>query len=130
MKDKLNSKLDSKEKSTIKELVHEDYFKGSVKVLRKARPGPFILIVTDGYASVEAVSNDCDFNVGDVIDLEGTVEERSGKLQIRIKRMTKSEMDFDKIIEQEPEDGVSPNEQGQLPPDGLHEPAVHGYKCG
>ena len=90
-------------KETIIDLKSDDYFKGTVKILRKAQPGPVILIVSDGFKSVEAVSNECKYNVNDVIDLEGPVEERSGKIQIRIKNITKSEKDFDSIMDKNSE---------------------------
>lgn len=90
-------------KNTIIGLADNDYFQGTVKVLRKTHPGPYILIVSDGYCSIEAVSNECNFDCEDVIDLEGDCEERSGKLQIRIKKIKKSEKNFDSIIDKNSE---------------------------
>jgi len=86
-------------KNSINGLDDGDYFKGTVKVMRRTQPGPVILIVSDGYSSIEAVSKECEFNAGDVIDLEGPVEKRAAKLQIEIKRIKKSEKEFDSIID-------------------------------
>ncbi len=86
-------------KDKINELDDGVFFKGTVKVMRRTQPGPVILIVSDGFSSIEAVTKQCDFDAGDVIDLEGRAESRAGKLQIEIKRINKSEKDFDSIIE-------------------------------
>ena len=81
-------------------LKDNDYFKGTVKVLRKAQPGPVILTVSDGYGLVDAVSKECKFDAEDVVELEGYVNERAGKLQVEIKYIKKSDKDFNAIIDQ------------------------------
>lgn len=96
---KSNDRSNNGSKESISEIDNGDYFKGTVKVMRRTQPGPVILIVSDGYSSIEAVSKECEFDAGDVIDLEGPVERRAGKLQIEIKRIKKSEKEFDSIID-------------------------------
>ena len=79
-------------------LSNRDYFKGDVKIIRKAKPGPVVFIVTNGLGAVEAVIKDSDFNVGDVVYLEGQVNEHKGRTQIEIKTIKKSDTDFDTIM--------------------------------
>ncbi len=89
----------AKRESRVSALKPGDYFAGTVKILRRVQPGPVILIVSDGSSSIEAVSKECRFMQDEVVELEGFVEERAGKLQIEIKGIAKSEKDFDSIIE-------------------------------
>jgi len=79
-------------------LTNRDYFKGDVKIIRKAKPGPVVFIVTNGLGAIEAVIKDSDYNVGDVVYLEGQVNEHKGRTQIEIKTIRKSTMDFDSIM--------------------------------
>lgn len=79
-------------------LSNRDYFSGDVKIIRKAKPGPVVFVVTNGLGAVEAVIKDSDFNVGDVVYLEGPVNEHKGRTQIEIKSIKKSSMDFDAIM--------------------------------
>lgn len=79
-------------------LSNRDYFQGDVKIIRKAKPGPVVFVVTNGLGAVEAVIKDSDFNVGDVVYLEGPVNEHKGRTQIEIKSIKKSSMDFDAIM--------------------------------
>ncbi|MHA1675275.1 MAG: hypothetical protein ACTSYI_16815, partial [Promethearchaeota archaeon] len=63
MASKRNSLLDSESgsrrvKTTINELETGDYFRGTVKILRKAKPGPLILSVFDGTGTITAVAHD------------------------------------------------------------------------
>ncbi|MHA1521424.1 MAG: DHH family phosphoesterase [Promethearchaeota archaeon] len=48
----------SRVKKTINELEAGDYFRGTVKILRKAKPGPLILSVFDGTGTITAVAHD------------------------------------------------------------------------
>jgi RecJ-like exonuclease len=78
-----------------------DYFSGTVKIMRKAVPGPVVFIVSDGYGSIEAVTKESNFEVDEVVHLEGEVSERANKLQIEIDKMIKSpEADFESIIQE------------------------------
>jgi len=86
--------------SSVSGLKDGDYFKGIVKIMRKVVPGPVVLSVSDGFASVEAVSKECSFEAGEIVNLSGPVSERAGKLQIEIKGIVKAEADFDQIIEE------------------------------
>ncbi|NBO17418.1 MAG: hypothetical protein EBV07_00785 [Proteobacteria bacterium] len=79
-------------------LTNRDYFKGDVKIIRKAKPGPVVFIVTNGLGAIEAVIKDSEYNVGDVVYLEGQVNEHKGRTQIEIKTIRKSTMDFDTIM--------------------------------
>ena len=80
-----------------------DYFQGLVKIMRKTQPGPVIFVVSDGYASVDAVTKESSFDVGEVVELTGQVNERAGKLQIEIDIMKKSKEEFDSKIEENSE---------------------------
>ncbi len=75
------------------------FFKGDVKIIRKAKPGPVIFLVTDGEGSVDAVTKDSNFEEEQVVYLNGPVSERAGRFQIEITTMEKSDKDFDKILE-------------------------------
>lgn len=79
-------------------LTNRDYFKGDVKIIRKAKPGPVVFIVTNGLGAIEAVIKDSDFNVGDVVYIEGQVNEHKGRTQIELKTIQKSNTDFDTIM--------------------------------
>ena len=95
-----------KPEESLKKISNGDYFRGIVKIVRKTQPGPVILVVSDGYSSMEAVSKECEFNQGDIVELEGPVEKRAGKLQIEIKKINSSQKDFNVIIDKnsEPEE--------------------------
>lgn len=84
----------------IKKLRPGDFFDGIVKITRKAKPGPVIYIVTDGTASIDAVTKDAPFDVEDVVQLQGSVSERAGKLQIEIGSIKKANADFSQIIKE------------------------------
>jgi archaea-specific RecJ-like exonuclease len=89
----------SKRVESLKNINSGDYFKGIVKIVRKTQPGPVILNVSDGYSSMEAVSKECPFNQDEIVELEGKVEKRAGKLQIEINQIYTSEIDFDTIVD-------------------------------
>ena len=71
-------------KSTIISLEDGDYFMGDCKILRKAKPGPTIFVVSDGYGSIDAVTKDSPYEVDDIVLVQGPVSERAGRLQIEI----------------------------------------------
>ncbi|MEK6958547.1 MAG: DHH family phosphoesterase [archaeon] len=75
-------------------------FSGDVKILRKAKPGPVVFLVSDGTGSIDAVTKESNFNVDDTVLLVGYITERAGKLQIEIDDMKKSTADFTKIIDE------------------------------
>jgi RecJ-like exonuclease len=79
-------------------LTSRDNFKGDVKIIKKSKPGPVVFIVSNGLGAIEAVIKDSNFKMGDVVYLEGKVNEHRGKLQIEIDEIRKSSMDFDAII--------------------------------
>ena len=81
-------------------LADGDYYKGTVKIMRKAQPGPVIFSVSDGYGSADAVIKESDFNVDDIVEISGDVNERAGKIQIEISRIEFSKSDFNSIIEE------------------------------
>jgi len=87
------------EKSDIFSLKQGDNFHGDVKIMRKTQPGPVIFVVSDGYASADAVIKDSDFEVDDIVEIYGYVKKRAGKIQIEIDNIDKSKLDFSKIIE-------------------------------
>jgi RecJ-like exonuclease len=88
------------QKSKIADLKDGDFFSGDVKILRKAKPGPTILLVTDGYASIDVVADDNAPDADSMIKLTGKVNERNGKLQIEAKFLERSNADFSKIIDE------------------------------
>lgn len=94
-----NRNSSANKKSNIKDLVPGDYFEGTVKIMRKAKPGPVIFLVSDGIKSIDAVTKDSSFEENAVVNLRGAVSERAGRLQIEIDSMTESEKDFDKVID-------------------------------
>ncbi len=73
-------------------------FRGDVKIIKKSKPGPVVFIVTNGLGAIEAVKKDSNFKVGDVVLIEGMVNEHKGRLQIELDRIEPSNMDFDAII--------------------------------
>jgi archaea-specific RecJ-like exonuclease len=77
-----------------------DYFKGTVKILRKAKPGPVVFSVTDGTKIVDAVTKDSDFNSDEVVYLRGKASKRQDTLQIEIDEIKVSDADFSKIIDE------------------------------
>jgi len=101
-------KFRGKEVSNIIELKDGDYFKGNVKILRKTQPGPVIFVISDGYASVDGVIKESNYKEGDVVSLAGEVKERAGKLQVEIESISKSDFDFNKIIEKNSEPILKP----------------------
>jgi len=84
---------------TIIDLKDGDDYSGNVKIMRKSQPGPIIFSVSDGYGSVDAVIKDSEFDVDDVVEILGRVNERAGKLQIELDEIKKSKIDFNPIIE-------------------------------
>ena len=87
-------------KDSIALLEDGDYFIGLVKIMRKSQPGPVIFVISDGYASVDAVIKESDFLVDDVVELEGKVNARAGKLQVEIDSIKLSNADFNSKIEE------------------------------
>ncbi len=85
---------------TIIDLKGGDYFQGTVKIMRKTQPGPVIFVISDGYGSVDAVIKESDYEVDDVVELAGKVNQRAGKLQVEIDSIRKSDTDFNSIIEE------------------------------
>lgn len=90
-------------KSNIVELVDGDYYKGTVKIMRKTQPGPVIFVVSDGYGCIDSVIKESNFKTGDVVEISGQVKERAGRLQLEIKTIFQSKKDFNSIIEQNSE---------------------------
>ncbi|MFH1780454.1 MAG: hypothetical protein ABH841_00370 [Candidatus Nealsonbacteria bacterium] len=88
---------------SIIDLQDGDYYTGSVKIMRKTQPGPIIFTVSDGYGHVDAVVKNSNFEVDNVIDIAGYVNERAGKLQIEIDKIKSSTTDFGPIIEKNSE---------------------------
>jgi RecJ-like exonuclease len=85
--------------STIIDLKDGDYFQGVVKIMRKTMPGPVIFVISDGYASVDAVIKESDFEIDDIVELAGKVNARAGKLQVEIMSIKKTNKDFNSIID-------------------------------
>jgi len=75
-----------------------EIFRGDVKIIKKSKPGPVVFIVTNGIGAVEAVIKDSDFRAGEVVYIEGQVNEHRGRLQIELDMIRKSKMDFETII--------------------------------
>jgi RecJ-like exonuclease len=75
-----------------------DSFKGDVKIIKKIKPGPVVFVVTNGVGAIEAVIKDSPFKVGDVVYIEGDVNEHNGRLQIELAKIIKSDMNFDDVI--------------------------------
>ena len=86
--------------ANIVELKDRDYYSGTVKIMKKSQPGPVIFVVSDGYGSVDAMIKDSDYEVGDVIEISGTVNERAGRLQLEIESMRPSKKDFNLVLEE------------------------------
>lgn len=76
-----------------------DYYRGTVKVLRKSVPGPVIFSLTDGNKAIDGVIKTSDYDVDDVLDVEGYVSIRAGQMQLEINRIKKVSVDFDEIID-------------------------------
>ena len=74
------------------------YFRGTVKIVRKAKPGPVVFSVSDGYLQMDAVTPDSAYEVNDVVELRGKINERAGKMQIEIDQMTKTNSNFDEVL--------------------------------
>lgn len=75
-----------------------DHFSGDVKIIKKSKPGPVVFIVTNGTGAIEAVKKDSDFAVGDVVYIQGLVNEHRGRLQIELDKIEPSDFDFNTII--------------------------------
>lgn len=84
--------------NNLKSLRPGDYFKGSVKIIRKAKPGPVVFLVTNGLGIIEAVTKDSDFQAGEFVYIEGQVQEHQGRIQIELDQIKTSTMNFDEII--------------------------------
>ena len=83
----------------LKQIKPGDYFQGTVKILRKVKPGPTILLVTDGTKSIDAIlKSETKFNVDDTVEIKGKVSEFGGKQQIDLQSIVPSEKSFDDIL--------------------------------
>lgn len=76
-----------------------DFYEGTVKIFRRTQPGPVIFVVGDGGGSIDAVTKESPFAVDDVVDIKGVVTERAGKLQLEIRDMQASNLDFDTLLD-------------------------------
>ncbi|MBI2042580.1 MAG: hypothetical protein HYT21_02440 [Candidatus Nealsonbacteria bacterium] len=91
--------MNKQKNKKIIDLKRGDSYLGDVKIMRKAQPGPVIFSVSDGYGSVDAMIKSSNFDAGDVVEIQGEVNEHAGKLQIEIERIRQSKVDFGPIIE-------------------------------
>ncbi|MFP4568069.1 MAG: DHH family phosphoesterase [Candidatus Woesearchaeota archaeon] len=102
-----NNTQDNKDKQTnkipINNLKDKDYFSGTVKIIRRAKPGPVIFLVTDGTGSVDAVIKDSNFREDDVVFIKGPVSIRAGKMQIELETIMPSNQNFDDILNKKSE---------------------------
>ena len=98
MKNKNNDVFEQRTIKNIALLKNGEKFLEHVKIMRKAQPGPVIFTISNGYGMVDAVIKDSSFNVDDVVEISGYVNERAGKIQIEIEKMRESNIDFDSII--------------------------------
>ena len=98
MKNKNNDVFEQRTIKNIAFLKNGEKFLEHVKIMRKAQPGPVIFTISNGYGMVDAVIKDSSFNVDDVVEISGYVNERAGKIQIEIEKMRESNIDFDSII--------------------------------
>lgn len=86
------------ENKGLNSLKPNEIFRGDVKIIKKSKPGPVVFIVTNGIGAIEAVIKDSEFKAGEVVYIEGQVNEHRGKLQIELDLIRKSKMDFESII--------------------------------
>lgn len=97
-----NRNLNLKNKEIIN-LKNGDDYRGNVKIMKRAQPGPVIFSVSDGYGNIEAVIKDSNFNTDDIVEIMGKVNEHAGKLQIELDGIKESKIDFSPIIEKNSE---------------------------
>ena len=90
-------------KRRIMDLQDGDYFKGDVKILRKAQPGPVIFLISDGEGTIDAAIRESDFKEDEVVYISGPISERAGRLQLEIKTIEKSDFDFNTILDKKSE---------------------------
>ena len=74
-------------------------YSGSVKIMRKTQPGPVIFTVSDGYGNIDAVIKDSEYEVGDVVEICGRINERAGRLQLEIEKLRKSNFNFEPVLD-------------------------------
>ncbi|MFA5080800.1 MAG: hypothetical protein WC472_04250 [Candidatus Paceibacterota bacterium] len=98
-----NNVFEQRTIKNISTLKSGDKFSGVVKIMRRAQPGPVIFTVSDGYGMADAVIKDSSFDLNDVVEISGFVNERAGKIQIEIERIKESKADFDLIIKKNSE---------------------------
>ncbi|MCB9359354.1 hypothetical protein H6503_05465 [Candidatus Woesearchaeota archaeon] len=102
MNNKINSNNTNSYKNNnkhISELKDRDFFDGDVKILRKAKPGPVIFSVSDATGAIDAVIKDSSYETNDVVRISGKVSERAGRLQIEIDKISRSDKNFDDILD-------------------------------
>lgn len=73
-------------KRAINQLEFGDYYRGTVKIIRKVKPGPIILTVFDGTGTIEAVAHTRIFQNREVESTKGTTTYSFGNLQIKDSR--------------------------------------------
>jgi archaea-specific RecJ-like exonuclease len=96
---KENRSISDNAQNNLSEVNQGDYYKGTVKVLRKAVPGPVIFSLSDGTKIIDGVIKNSKYEVDDILDVEGYISARADKIQLDLNKITKSVVDFDKIIE-------------------------------
>jgi RecJ-like exonuclease len=74
-----------------------DQFDGLAKILRKAKPGPVVFLLSDGASTMDGVVHDSNFDVGDVVHVNGRISAHGGRRQVEIQIITGSNVDFDAI---------------------------------
>ena len=91
-------------KNSIQFLNVGDYYRGTVKILRKVKPGPIILSIFDGTGTIDAVIHDRIFNKNNVLDVAPKTY-NFGNLQIKDSRKksipTKTEKKVHSLTEEE-----------------------------
>ena len=85
-----------------------DFFLGQVKIVRVAKPGPTIFVVSDGFGLIDAITKDSNYSLDDVVEISGPITERAGRLQIEIKSIKKANKDFSEILEEKSKPIIRP----------------------
>lgn len=77
-----------------------DVYEGTVKVLRKIKPGPVILSLTDGTKIIDGVIKHTGVDVNDVVHVKGRVLSFNNKLQLEIDSISHAEVDFNVVLDE------------------------------
>ncbi|RLI62841.1 MAG: hypothetical protein DRO88_11370 [Promethearchaeia archaeon] len=106
-------------KRAINQLEFGDYYRGTVKIIRKVKPGPIILTIFDGTGTIEAVAHTRIFQNREIESTKGTTTYSFGNLQIKDSRTKSKAISYSSDTSYSPESENCPLAEEEVVEDAI-----------